>query len=189
MEYRYLGFSVPEVMKIIDSGNFNYAISTKIYNTIQQYKKALIIDLRCPEDFYTSHFFSSVNLPGDSFTVEELLHYDSNAFYERHFSKVKNGELFLNRKRLVVYIVPSFGCVDAMCDDHKVLTDILNSNTSSKIDFLRAKALVHAYILADCLRKEKVREVYIYINGFGVLLNRYPFLCLFCENHLYEVPY
>lgn len=46
----------------------------------------------------------------------------------------------------------------------------------------------NALLLIKALKGEKIREVYLCVNGFNVFVDKYPYLCKFRTSILYPKP-
>ena len=169
--------------------DYKFGTGNKIYNTIQQYKKALILDLRAEGPYKQSHLIFSVNVPNTSLTAKELMEYNPATFAEKHMGNAKQKEQFNQRRRLMVFIIPSNNSVRSLCHNpHLHFETLSTTKEEDKSKYFRARGLAFAYLIFQSFKKEKVREVYIIPDGFKDLLNRYPFLCEFSGNKLYLEP-
>ncbi len=186
------GLSTDRVLEAITGGSEpKFADASKVYNTMQQYKKALIIDFRAPEAFQKAHFAFSINVPHYSVTPDEFLDYDPAKFMEKHFANTSEKELFTHRRRLMVFLIPSHGSVKHLCENPSVVQGELSLDPAKyKNRVLRAKGFSLSVLCYKAFTKEKVREVYILKEGFRELSGRFPFLCEFCgTNKIYLEPF
>ena len=169
---------------------YKYAKTNKVFNTLQHYKKILILDFRAPDAFSKAHFVFSVNVPHSILTAGEFLNYDPIKFMAKYFQTPRDKELFMYRKRLVVFLIPSNGSVKHLCDGSSSLKSELSLDPSTnRNNFLRAKGFALSCLAYKALSKEKVRELYIVQDGCKDLLDQFPFLCEFCDNKIYIEPY
>ena len=169
--------------------NYKYVDTASLFNFYQYYKKILVFDLRGEKPFSTVHFFYSINLPYSSLTTAELINYNGEDFTLKHFKKSYEKELFKQRKRLIVFIIPSNGSISDFAANLSLVDKELNSDPNgTNIKFLKAKRFVLTSLLYKALKSEKIRELYILQCGFRQLLGKYPFLCLFHENKIYLEP-
>jgi len=177
------------VSVVIKDFNYKYATVNKLYNCYQYFKNLLIFDLRDTNTFFKAHFFCSVNIPDSSIFPEELLKYDPEKFAHQHFTKCGDRTLFAQRKRLMVFIVPSNSSLVKFTEDPSLLIKELSSNTQTNKDqVLKAKRFILSCLLYQALKKEKVRELYILKEGFRTVLKRIPFLCQFQGSKIYPEP-
>ena len=172
--------TIKTVQKSFKTPDYKYASASKVFNTLQYYKKILILDLRESELFHKSHFSFSINLPASTLTSKELINFDQNEFVLKHFTNSKDKELFSLRKRLMVYILSSQKITEVVAKDLSIFENPNSKKTS--------KSTVLACLLYEALSKERIRELYILNNGFKNLLQRFPFLCNFENHKIYLEP-
>lgn len=48
--------------------------------------------------------------------------------------------------------------------------------------------LRNALLMAKSLKKEKIREIFLCVNGFNRFTDEYPFMCKFKTSSLYPKP-
>jgi hypothetical protein len=155
------------------------ASSNHLYNSLQHYKKVLVLDFRNAKPFKTSHFFFSVNLPSEEITPGELMNYDGNSFMEQHIVSAKDKELFKQRKCLMVYILLS----------NEPVTPLFGDRCKFDFNALNDQRVLVPLLAYYALNREKVRELYILKDGFKEVLRIFPFLCLFSGVRIYIEPY
>ncbi len=168
---------------------FQYANGSQIFNTIQSYMQALVIDLRSSADYFESHLQFSVNLPNERVGLDALLHYGTD-FADKYLSSEARS-LFQRRRRLYVFIIPSSDSVEHLLSaaPSKIAAALISKTKSTAAAAVDARGLLSAYVLYKAFWAEHVKELRIFAGGFKQLLERYPFLCEFHNVHIYVQPY
>jgi len=46
----------------------------------------------------------------------------------------------------------------------------------------------NAILLKEALKKERIRDVTLCLNGFNIFMERFPWMCKFKTSSLYETP-
>ncbi len=185
-----LGQSPDQIFTAVTKGaEYRYASPNKVFNTLQEYKRALILDFRAAEAFHRSHFMCSINIPHSTLSASDFVSYDPAKFAEKHLTTSKDRELFSQRRRLVVFLIPAHNSVKPLCESATEFKKVLGTTVQTdKNSHLKAKGLAIACLMFGCFRQEKIREAYIVHAGFRNLLALYPFLCEFCDNKIYVEP-
>jgi hypothetical protein len=176
------------VSEVIKDYSYKYATVNKLYNCYQYYKHLLILDLRDANTFFKAHFFCSVNIPDSSILPNELLKYNPIEFAHHHFTKCGDKTLFEQRKRLMVFIVPSNSSLVKFTEDPSLLIKELSNVQKNKDRILKARRFALSCLLYQALKKEKIRELYVLKEGFRNVLKRIPFLCQFQDSRIYPEP-
>jgi hypothetical protein len=163
--------------------------SSKIYNTIQQYKMVLVLDLRETKAYARCHLAGAISLPATTLTETELLNYDPNRFAETHCPKAPEAAHFGQRKRLMIFIIPSQRSVRRYHETPSPIPKKSHDTPARQhARQLQLKGLLKAYMLYKCLMSERIREVYLHVDGFKEILREYPFLCAFWGNRIFLEP-
>ena len=177
--------------KLINNGKgYKYANASKIFNTLQRYNNALIIDLRSCAEYNQTHMQCSINLSPENVQVKDFETYSPEVFMERFLSGTDKAK-FQKRKRLFVFLIASQNCVKGLLTYPRKIAQILNEEgTCLKYNMkMDGIGLICSLLLYKGLKSERMQEVYIFPQGFVNLMHRYPFLCLYHGVKIYLEPY
>jgi len=142
----------------------NFLNETKIFNELQNHKKIIIFDFRTRSQFAAYHLENSINLPVDEVSVEDLEKVDENTLLSYSHNKEEAKPLLSKYKRLfVVLIFPQ---------KQIKKRNFVSPNQEDYEETLRIAKVITFY---KTLVTNKIRELGIYIKGFGLLDNSFGF--------------
>eukprot|EP01022_Parablepharisma_sp_SALTPOND_P016655 TRINITY_DN2493_c0_g1_i1.p4 TRINITY_DN2493_c0_g1~~TRINITY_DN2493_c0_g1_i1.p4 ORF type:complete len:221 (+),score=19.10 TRINITY_DN2493_c0_g1_i1:129-791(+) len=173
---------------IANPKGYKYTDKTKIFNVIQRYHNALIIDFRTATGYGQAHLQFSINFAPETTGVHDFMYYSPEVFTER-FALGKDKARFQKRKRLYIFLIPSENSVEELLECPSKMAEVLgNSKVVPKQKFLDAKGLLCAYLLYKGLQAERIHEIHIFPKGFKSVLQSYPYLCLYSGTKIYVEP-
>ncbi|CDW90752.1 dual specificity catalytic domain containing protein [Stylonychia lemnae] len=169
--------------------------SQLMFNNQQSIGKMLTFDLRSRMNYHQAHLKDSISFPIDLCDEEFFIKWDVN-YIQNHILKNKEKkDLFRNRKRLFINII---GCQEdfqtiifqspMLFNESHMKMLKMNPMFNKKQSLEDILSLRNAFLLIKALKNERIREVFLCINGFNVFLDKYPFLCKFRTSILYPKP-
>jgi len=173
--------------------SFKVANPQKLFNIRQQYGKCLSIDLRNRKSYAECHLEDSVNLPCDELGEEFFTKFNPSVVENKVLTDPEEVRLFKMRKRLVVFIIASTRRADKYLQNFHSLFEVdelLKTAEKEQIykDLSDVFMLRKAILLASALHDDKVREVYMVVDGFNIFYKYYPLICKFKNFPLYIKP-
>jgi len=90
-----------------DSMTVNLTSAMQIFNMKQHYGKLLVFDLRPRLDYHKAHLKNSLSFPIDLCKEEFFINWDPTRVEREIIKNKEKLNLFRNRKRLFVVIIPS----------------------------------------------------------------------------------
>eukprot|EP00347_Sterkiella_histriomuscorum_P011202 403373359 len=157
--------------------------------------KMLTFDMRSRMNYHQAHLKDSISFPIDLCDEEFFIRWDVN-YIQNHILKNKEKQsLFRNRKRLFVNIIAGQEDIQTIMfqagmlfnEQHMKMMQI-NPMFNKKQSLEDILSFRNALLLIKALKNERIREVFLCVNGFNVFLDKYPFLCKFRTSILYPKP-
>ena len=168
---------------------YQYANSSLIFNTLQRYMEALILDFRGSAEYKETHMQQSISMSPEILGIEDLLKFSPAEFAEKHLTG-KSKARFLRRKRLYIFLIPSNDAVTSLLDFPDKISESLSAKEQNGEgqSCPNRRGLLSAYLTYKALWAERIKEIYIFPHGFKQLVERYPFLCEYQGAKIYVEP-
>ena len=138
-----------------------------------------------------SHFENSISFPIDYCTDEFFINWNGKHIQEKILRNKVKKELFEQRKRKYVFIIASSNDISNYLDKLPKLTDsealdrYVQQHIGNRSIIENLLSVRNAIMLYKALKSEKIREVYLCVNGFDTFKQKYPFFCKFRTSFLY----
>lgn len=156
--------------------------SQEIYNHLQFFNESqiLVIDLRTEEHFSNYHIRDSINVPLNTFSLDELSCFDESAFINKYWHSKHHKSIFKGRKRALIILVAfedaSSHLLNQMPNVLGCGENVENQSSSPNWDEL---SLINAIFFNKLLQNQRHRFTYLCKSGMKQLSARYPSICEF----------
>lgn len=151
----------------------------------------VVFDLRPMHLYHKSHFENSINFPIDKCDDAFFTKWDPTKIQNEILRNPNKKAVFEMRKRTYLYIIASEHDITHFLDKLPRLfnSDAIATYCSKYIDIKykleNLLSLRLSLLLYKALKQERIREVYLCVNGFDSFIQKYPYFCKFKTSFLY----
>ena len=176
----------------------NFCLSSFLYNNLQSYRdKALVIDTRDPEEYFTHSISGSINLSNEQ--IQTYIQQEPHILERPELALPKISELmtskqlerFNQRRRLYCMLVISEASfpqelisqikkaanADEFLDYFEVSQKVIHEDLEKGIGEMKEVGAVSLGLkLHSLFQQDRVGELYILVDGMDSFFNDYPFM-------------
>eukprot|EP00347_Sterkiella_histriomuscorum_P021041 403335488 len=175
-----------------EDNKFTFTNAQQVINQMQNLQgKILVIDTRSLYQYHLSHLENSINFPVDLCNDEFFTKFNPKQICDTIIKNKFKKELFDQRRRMYVFIIASQNEITHYLEklpkvfDPEALAPYIEKYKNNKEVVENLVSIRNAILLYKALKNERIRELYLCVNGFNIFKQKYPHFCKFRTTFLY----